>query len=147
MFSTLHCLFFSPIFEEGTTSIEEIAFFSCSHPLPCSPSGITRKVDFLLEANSKSLINLPWLLKQTSIKWTLDFPLYFLLKPMKLFNTIAFTKYSINQPTCSFPKPKKKTEPLLYSESYNHVPPDSPSNLTWNAFFSRENLCVFSIIF
>ena len=57
--SSLHCLSVLVIFKERTTNIEEITFFSHSQPLPFSPLGITKKVNFLLKANSESLINLP----------------------------------------------------------------------------------------
>ena len=66
------------------------------------------------------------MLKQTSNKWTLVFPLNFLLKPTKFFISMAFIKCSINHPTSSFSKPKVKTKPLLCSVIKHQLPPTSP---------------------
>ena len=143
--SPLNFLSFSTAFEEGTTIIEDNAFLIFYQPLPLSPSGIIRKEDFLLVANSEILMNLPWLLKPTSIRWTLHFPLNFLLKPRWLFISMAFVKCSIIHPTASFSKPKTKTEPLLSSVIEHQFPPCLPSNLTKKVFLSTKTFNVLTI--
>ena len=143
--SPLYCLPFSTAFEGGTTNIEDNALLIFSHPLPFSPSGIIKKEDFLLVANSEILMNLMWLLNPTSIKWTQHFPLNFLLNPRWLFISMAFIKCSIIHPIASFSKPKTKTEPLLCSVIKHQFPLCSPSNLTKKVFLSTKTFNVLTM--